>query len=480
MKKFLKLFIMAVSILILSKTPAYAGDGSFAGYNGLARNEYGWWKVENGKVNFDYTGLARNENGWFYVSGGKVNFNYTGLAKNENGWFYVSGGKVNFNYAGLAKNQYGWFYVSGGKVNFDYTGLARNENGWFYVSGGKVNFDYTGLAKNQYGWFYVSGGKVNFDYTGLAKNQYGWFYVSGGKVNFNYTGLAKNQYGWWRVESGKVDFAYTGLAKNENGWFYLHGGKVDFSYTGPASNENGEFFVKNGNIKFGYSGYSKGNNTVYIVENGKVIRSIYSNVDPAKPMIALTYDDGPYSLVTSRILDALEAVGGRATFFNVGNRIGSYQGVAKRAVQIGCSISNHTWDHTSLTSLGSSSIVSEITGCDNAIKNYTGETSLLVRPVGGAVNATVKASVDAPLILWSVDTLDWKNRNASSVYSKVIGHVQDGDIVLMHDLYTSTAEASEKMIPELVREGYQLVTVEELAYYKGYTLKDGQTYTCFR
>ena len=83
MKKFLKLFIMAVSILILSKTPAYAGDGSFACYNGLARNEYGWWKVENGKVNFDYTGLARNENGWVYVSGGKVNFNYTGLAKNS-------------------------------------------------------------------------------------------------------------------------------------------------------------------------------------------------------------------------------------------------------------------------------------------------------------------------------------------------------------------------------------------------------------
>ena len=480
MKKFLKLFIMAVSILILSKTPAYAGDGSFAGYNGLARNEYGWWKVENGKVNFDYTGLARNENGWFYVSGGKVNFNYTGLAKNQYGWFYVSGGKVNFNYTGLAKNQYGWFYVSGGKVNFNYTGLAKNQYGWFYVSGGKVNFNYTGLARNENGWFYVSGGKVNFNYTGLAKNQYGWFYVSGGKVNFNYTGLAKNQYGWWRVESGKVDFAYTGLAKNENGWFYLHGGKVDFSYTGLASNENGEFFVKNGNIKFGYSGYSKGNNTVYIVENGKVIRSIYSNVDPVKPMIALTYDDGPYSPVTSRILDALEAVGGRATFFNVGNRIGSYQDVAKRAVQIGCSISNHTWDHTSLTSLGSSSIVSEINGCDNAIKNYTGETSLLVRPVGGAVNATVKASVDAPLILWSVDTLDWKNRNASSVYNKVIGHVQDGDIVLMHDLYTSTAEASEKMIPELVREGYQLVTVEELAYYKGYTLKDGQTYTCFR
>ena len=85
-----------------------------------------------------------------------------------------------------------------------------------------------------------------------------------------------------------------------------------------------------------------------------------------------------------------------------------------------------------------------------------------------------------PVILWNVDTQDWKTRNAESVYREVMRHAKDGNIVLMHDLYASTAEASKRFIPKLVEQGFQLVTVEEMALLKGTKLKAGQVYFSFR
>lgn len=213
---------------------------------------------------------------------------------------------------------------------------------------------------------------------------------------------------------------------------------------------------------------------------GKMIFHSRKDIDPNKPMIALTYDDGPHTPVTNRILDALEKVGGRATFFVVGDRVSSRAAVVKRASAMGCSIQNHTWNHPNLTRLSASKINGQIENCDKAIQKAIGICPTLMRPVGGAVNDTVRKAAAHPMILWSIDTLDWKHRNASSVYHNVIGKVKDGDIVLMHDLYTSTAEASEKIIPKLVKQGYQLVTVEELAYYKGYSLTAGKTYSSLR
>lgn len=203
-------------------------------------------------------------------------------------------------------------------------------------------------------------------------------------------------------------------------------------------------------------------------------------LDPNKKMVALTYDDGPYTPVTSRILDTLEKNNGRATFFVVGNRVSTYASVVKRASNMGCQIGNHTWDHSTLTKLSSSQIKSQLSKCDDAVYKTTGKHTKVCRPVGGAYNSTVKSASKYPLIIWSVDTEDWKSRNATSVYNRVIGHVSDGSIVLMHDLYDSTASASEKIIPKLRSQGYQLVTLEELAYYKGVTLKAGAVYTSIR
>ncbi len=203
--------------------------------------------------------------------------------------------------------------------------------------------------------------------------------------------------------------------------------------------------------------------------------SIYG-IDPKKPVVALTYDDGPYTSATNRILDTLEKYDARATFFVVGSRVNEYADCIRREAAMGCEIANHTYNHTILTSASDYVIRNEIERTNNAVKNITGITPTLVRAPGGSVNSRVLSVVDYPLVNWSVDTLDWKN--SSGVVSIVKRNVRDGSIVLMHDLYNSTASATETIVPWLVSQGYQLVTVTELMEIKGIDMKAGNLYTC--
>lgn len=203
--------------------------------------------------------------------------------------------------------------------------------------------------------------------------------------------------------------------------------------------------------------------------------SLYG-IDPNKPMVALTYDDGPYSPVTDRILNVLEKNNSRATFFVVGNRVNSYRSSLLRAYNMGCEIANHTYSHQILTSADNSTIKSQIDKTNNAVKAITGESPVLVRAPGGSTNSRVLGAVKYPFISWSVDTLDWKSRNANSVVSVIKNNVKDGSIILMHDLYSSTASASETVIPWLIKQGYQIVTVSEMMAVKGKTLSPGKVY----
>ncbi|MBR5228546.1 MAG: polysaccharide deacetylase family protein [Firmicutes bacterium] len=203
-------------------------------------------------------------------------------------------------------------------------------------------------------------------------------------------------------------------------------------------------------------------------------------VDPSAPMVALTFDDGPYSPVTDRIVNKLQEYNARATFFVVGNRVSSFSDSVAKAVAAGNEIANHTWNHTSLTTLSGAQVHKQMNDADYAISLVTGKPASLMRPVGGAHNATVDASVGKPLIMWSLDTLDWKNRNATAVANAVLNNVKDGDIILMHDLYKSTADACDIIIPALAARGYQMVTVSELAAARGVTLHNGSTYSAVR
>ncbi len=190
-------------------------------------------------------------------------------------------------------------------------------------------------------------------------------------------------------------------------------------------------------------------------------------IDPARPMVALTFDDGPFAPVGNQIMDCLAQYGGKATFFVVGSRVSSYGTELQRMVAEGHEIGNHTYEHKNLTKLSGSQIQSQINQCNDAVQAACGVRPSLVRPPGGAKNGSVLANVQAPVIMWSIDTKDWKTRNAGKTVNAVMSQVRDGDIVLMHELYSQTGAAALEMIPRLTEAGYQLVTVSEMAALRG-------------
>ena len=202
------------------------------------------------------------------------------------------------------------------------------------------------------------------------------------------------------------------------------------------------------------------------------------DIDPSKPMIALTFDDGP-SKYTSKVLDTLEKYGCHATFCTVGNLVNARADTVKRASDLGCEVIGHSWDHRDLTKLSEEEIKKELEDTRAAIEAATGVSPRLYRPPYGAVNDTlrsVSAELGDAMICWSVDSEDWNTKDADAVYSSVMSHVSDRAIVLSHDLYGTTADAYERIIPELLSQGYQLVTVSELMYYCDKTLEAGKVY----
>lgn len=292
-------------------------------------------------------------------------------------------------------------------------GLIRDDDGslFYYVNGVEL--------KNS--WKTVKGSKYYFGKNGKA-----------------YTGKKK---------IGKATYFFADNGKRKTGWKTINDKKYYFS------TRNGKMVTGKKNI----SHY-----LCYFNDKGVLTRKIDKN----KKMVALTYDDGP-SIYTPRILKILKENDSVATFFVVGNRVPTYSDNVKTACDMGCEIGNHTYEHKCLTRLSEAEVRRQISRTNKNVKKVTGQTPVIMRPTGGATNTNVKKWVGMPSIIWSIDTLDWKTRNADSTKRAVLDHVKDGDIVLMHDLYSATATASETIIPELVKRGYQLVTVSELAECRG-------------
>ena len=203
-------------------------------------------------------------------------------------------------------------------------------------------------------------------------------------------------------------------------------------------------------------------------------------IDVNLPMVAISYDDGPYSKVTSKLLDLLEQYDQRATFFVVGQRVGnSYDnGCVARAIEMGCEVGNHTYTHLyELPNISTELMMSELTKCEEAVKAVAPEyTMTLLRPTGGALSSNVRANSPYAIVTWSIDTNDWSVRNADEIYEHVMRYIEDGDIILMHDLYEETYEATERFLPELLHH-YQFVTVKELYEYKGIEMEAGKVYS---
>lgn len=219
----------------------------------------------------------------------------------------------------------------------------------------------------------------------------------------------------------------------------------------------------------------KTDNAVDAVSNAGQSKWIRDDLDADKPMVALTFDDGPYAPVTNKILNTLKRYDARATFFVVGSRVPSYKDVLEKAYKQGNEIATHTYNHADLTKINAKKIKKELDDSAEVISDAIGCGFSALRPPGGNINDRMRKVIKVPMIYWSVDTQDWKSRNAKSVL-KECEVIRDGDIVLMHDLYPTTAQAIKKLVPKLVKEGYQLVTVDELLYYKGIDAEAGKVY----
>ena len=201
-------------------------------------------------------------------------------------------------------------------------------------------------------------------------------------------------------------------------------------------------------------------------------------IDPEKPMLALTFDDGP-GPYTEKLLDLFVEHGGKATFFVLGNQIDKRPEIVKRITEDGHEIGSHGWDHKQLTKLKADPITEQLVNTRAKIYEVTEVDTPLLRPPYGSYNKLtedITRELGITMINWSVDTLDWKYRDADTVYNTVMEQAKDGAIILCHDLEKTTVEAMERVIPDLLEQGYQLVTVSELLTIDGTLLEPGTAY----
>lgn len=205
-------------------------------------------------------------------------------------------------------------------------------------------------------------------------------------------------------------------------------------------------------------------------ETVKVVEPVITRADneyfEGKKLVAITFDDGP-SNVTTKILDELDKRDAKVTFFMVGNRVDKYADVVKRVSESGHTIGNHSYTHKSFNKQTPEQYLNEINTTNFTISNITGEEVIFVRPPYGAYKQSTLENVNMNFVLWSIDTLDWKTRDADMVYNEIITKVDDGSIILMHDLYDTTYEAAIRAIDYLLENGYAVVSLDEMYRIRG-------------
>lgn len=187
----------------------------------------------------------------------------------------------------------------------------------------------------------------------------------------------------------------------------------------------------------------------------------HAPIDQNKPMIALTFDDGP-SKYTDSILELLKKYDARATFFVIGNKVELYKETIQKMIRYGNEIGNHSYNHKWLTKVSDDELVSQINTTQNIIQETTGVTPKLFRPTYGSINQHLREKIPLDIIMWTVDTSDWKTTNSKKIASYALKAIKNKDIILMHDTHKQTYEALKIMLPKLKEKGYQFVTVSEL------------------
>lgn len=178
--------------------------------------------------------------------------------------------------------------------------------------------------------------------------------------------------------------------------------------------------------------------------------------------VAITFDDGPHYKNTKLLLDGLRERGVKATFFLVGNRIAGNEDLILQMYKDGHLIGNHTFSHANLTDIPDSEVMGEITKTNAVIEAITGEKVQYLRPPCGYWNNELSQKIKMKTVLWTVDPKDWKATNVTQVVNAVMYDVEDGDIILLHDIYNSSVVAALEVVDRLLNMGYEFVTVDEI------------------
>lgn len=199
-----------------------------------------------------------------------------------------------------------------------------------------------------------------------------------------------------------------------------------------------------------------------------------------KKLVALTFDDGPSYATTGRLLDILKSKNVKATFFVVGSMVQEAPDLVQREAAEGHEVGSHTMNHTNLSLLDATATKAEMVAMDELFVNVLGRPVAIMRPPYGNFTDVTKATVGMPMIYWTVDTLDWKYRNPETVRQNVQAAVFDGAIILMHDIHSTTVDAIAGVIDDLRAQGYEFLTVTELARARGVTLENVGVYGSFR
>ena len=267
-----------------------------------------------------------------------------------------------------------------------------------------------------------------------------------------------------KSDTDKISTMTAGWHEDANGKWYQNADGTYFSNGFQDIDGVTYSFDENGYIQTGW--VSKGVKDYYFNEDG--------SYDPSqvRPMLALTFDDGPGEY-TDELLDCLEENNAHATFFMLGKNVSAYPDAPKRMLELGCEIGSHSWDHTQLTTIDLDSVAKQFSDTDNALIQACGQAATVARAPYGDGNSDIYNTVNKPFFMWSLDTEDWKLMDADADYSAVMnGDLTDGTIILMHDIHQPSVQAALRLIPDLIAQGYKLVTVSEMAEAKNVTLQN--------
>ena len=192
------------------------------------------------------------------------------------------------------------------------------------------------------------------------------------------------------------------------------------------------------------------------------IAFVSSSMVEEPPKKAITFDDGPSSQCTGRLLDGLKERNVKATFFLIGENAKENPELVKRLDEEGHLIGNHTYHHVEITKVSDEEAKKEILDTNEVITSITGKSVEYMRPPFGLWQRNLEMEIEVLPVMWTIDPLDWTTENVDEIVNKVVTEAEENDIILLHDCYDSSVDAALRIIDILQKKGFEFVTVDQL------------------